>query len=131
MASENTVKIYGHIVEWNLKDSSSVVEATGALAWYSTAAPAAKNAGKPDSTNTWWNVKTITYVPTTAQATGDAYVRLYEKDSSGPILFHVSFQLGVDAQSQTYNPPLRCRPYWHTTGSVAFTTGGAWVFQLA
>ena len=131
MASENTVKVYDNIVEWTLKDSSAVSEATGSLAWYSTAAPAAKSGAEHGSTNTSWKVKTITYMPSTAQSTGDAYVRLHQRDSSGPILFHVSFQLGVDAQSQTYSPPLDCQPIWFTSKSVAYATGGTWVFQLA
>ncbi len=131
MASTNSVKIYGHIVEWAIEDSSGVSEATSTLAWYSTSAPAAKHGGKPDSTLTWWNVQTITYIPSTGQTTGDAYVRLLEKDSSGPIIFHAEFQLGTDPVSQTYSPPLRCRPVWFASKSVGFSTGGKWIFQLA
>ena len=131
MASTNSVKIYGHIVEWAIEDSSAVSEATSTLAWYSTSAPATKHGGEPASTDTWWMVKTITYIPSTAQTTGDAYVQLLEKDSSGPVLFHAEFQTGAGVVSQTYEPPLRCRPVWFTSKSVGFTTGSKWIFHIA
>ena len=134
MASTNSVKIYGHVVEWLLEDASGVSEATSTLAWYSTSAPAVKSGAQPDSTNTWWNVKTITFIPGSTQTTGSPkYCRLLEKDSSGPILFHADFDENAPfvVQSQTYDPPLRCRPVWFTSKSVDFATGAKWIFHLA
>ena len=134
MASSNSVKVYGHIVEWNLEDGSGVSEATSTLAWYSTEAPAAKHAGSSGiSTKTWWMVKTITFLAGATQTSGSPnYVRLLEKDSSGAILFHATLEHNVfDVQTQTYNPPLRCRPVWFTSKSVGFATGAKFIFLLA
>ena len=131
MASSNSVKVYGHIVEWSLEDATDVSEATSNLAWYSTEAPAAKHAGSSDiSTKTWWLVKTITLIPDPAQASG-AEIYLHEKDSSGAILFACVTEAMPAVYSQTYDPPLRCRPVWFTSKSVSFTTGAKFVFQLA
>jgi hypothetical protein len=134
LASTNSVVIYGHIVQWNLEDSSAVSEATSTLAWYSTAAPAVKSGAQPDSTLTWWNVKTISFHAGSTQTTGSpAYCRLLEKDSSGPILFHADIDENAPFTviSQTYDPPLRCRPVWFTSKSVGFATGAKWIFHLA
>ena len=134
MASTNSVVTYGNFVTWNIEDSTAVVAATSTLAWYSTAAPAVKSGSKPDSTNTWWNVKTITFVAGSTQTTGSpAYCRLYEKDSSGPILFHadISENEPFAVQSQTYEPPLRCRPVFFSTLSELYATGAKFIFQLA
>ena len=131
MASSNSVVIYNNIVQWNLEDATGVVEATSSLAWYSTQAPAVKSAAQnADATNTFWRVKTITFIPAVATATG-GYVRLFEKDASGPTLFTAYFETAVDVYSQTYDPPLECRPYWITSGSTGLATGSQWVFHLA
>ena len=134
MASTNSVKIYDRIVEWSLEDASGVSEATSTLAWYSTSAPAVKNSAEPPTTATFWNVQTITFIPGSTQTTGSpAYARLLDKDSSGPIIFHADIDENAPfvVQSQTYDPPLRCRPVWFTSKSVAFATGAKWVFHLA
>ena len=133
MASTNSVKFYGHIVEWALEDASGVSEATSTLAWYSTSAPAVKSVAEQASTNTWWNVKTISFMAGSTQTSGSpSYVRLLEKDSSGAILFQASLAANVfDVQSQTYDPPLRCRPVWFTSKSVGFATGAKFIFHLA
>lgn len=133
MASTNSVKNYGLFVEWLLEDGSGVSEATSTLAWYSTSAPAVKSAAE-DSTNTSWMVKTITFVAGTTQTTGSpAFCRLLERDSSGPILFHADIDENAPftVQSQTYDPPLRCRPVWFTSKSMAYATGAKFIFHLA
>ena len=130
MASTNSVTMYGNIVQWNIEDSSAISEATSTLAWYSTAAPAVKHGGQPASTDTYWHVKTITCLPNVATATG-GYMCLLEKDSSGPLLFIAYFETAVDVYSQTYEPPLRCRPVWFTSKSAGYATGSKWIFQLA
>lgn len=132
MASSNTVVVYNNIVMWNIEDASGVSEATSNLMWYSTSAPAAGpgDNAEPPATGTWWQVKTITFIPAVATATG-GYVRLYEKDASGPILFTAYFETAVDVYSQTYDPPLRCRPAWYTSMCAGFATGSQWVFHLA
>jgi hypothetical protein len=130
LASSNSVLIYDRFVQWNLEDSSSVSEATSTLCWYSTAAPGVKSGAKPDSTGTFWYVKTITFIPAVATATG-GYAQLVDKDASGPVIFTAYFETAVDVYSQTYDPPLRCRPMWFTSLSVEFATGSKWVFELA
>lgn len=122
MASSNSVVIYNNIVMWNLEDATGVVAATSTLAWYSTSAPAVKSAAQnADATSTFWRVKTITFIPALATTTG-GYVKLLEKDSSGPTLFTAYFETAVDVYSQTYDPPLECRPIWLTTMSAGFAT---------
>lgn len=130
MASTNSVVVYGSLIQWNIEDASGVSEATSSLAWYSTAAPAVKNSAESASTDTYWYVKTITCIPNIATTTG-GYMRLYEKDANGPILFTAYFETAVDVYSQTYEPPLRCRPMWFSSLSDNFATGSKWVFQLA
>ena len=133
MASSNSVIHYGNIVEWNLQDTTSKGPTTSTIAWYSSSCPptakTGSTAGTP-STETYWMVKTITFIPSVASATG-GYVRLMEKDSSGPVLFSAYFETALDIYSQTYNPPLRCRPIWWSTLGDTFTTGSKWIFHLA
>ena len=133
MASTNSVKVYGEVVEWLLEDASGVSEATSTLAWYSTSAPAVKSGAKPASTDTYWYVQTITFIPGSTQTTGSpAYVRLLERDASGPILFHADIDENAPfvVQSQTYTPARRCQPICFTSKSVGFATGAKWVFHL-
>ena len=130
MASTNSVTINDHIVQWSLEDATGVVAATSTLAWYSTAAPAVASAAEHGATNTFWMVKTITVIPAIAQAS-DTYIQLLEKEAAGPILFRAHFGNFGDVQSQTYDPPLRCRPLWLSTAQDSFTTGAKIIFQLA
>jgi len=130
LASSNTVVNYGTVVQWFLNDSTGVTASTSHLAWYSTAAPAAKSGAESASTDTCWFVKTITFIPSTAQTSG-GYVPLYEKDSSGPVLWACVTEMVAAVYSQTYTPPLECRPVWYTSKSNDFTTGAKFVFQLA
>lgn len=128
MASSNTVKLYGHIMEWGIQDASGNAGTSGSLHWWSTAG--GDNTPGPGDTDSWWMVKTITYIPPNAQTTG-GYVRLVERDSSGPTIFQATFETAVDVYTQTYDPPLRCRPAWWSSLSDGFATGGKWVFHLA
>jgi len=133
LASTNTVVQYGTIIQWNLEDSTSVNAATSTIAWYSTACPPTAIAGSSvdtKSTDTYWLVKTITFVPAVGNTTG-GWVSLMEKDSSGPVLFRANIESANDVFSQTYDPPLRCRPIWWSTLAETFTTGAKWIFHLA
>ena len=128
MASSNTVTVYGNVVEWAIEDGSTIEAATGDLYWWSQTG--ADTTPKLGATNTWWMVKTITFVPNTGASTGGEAVMLLEKDASGPILFAANI-VDLNVVSQTYSPPLRCRPYWASTGGSAYTTGCKWIFHLA
>jgi len=132
LATTQVIKQYGQIVSWEIKDASGVAAATADIYWWSTKGGDITPSGndqQPD-TGTWWQVKTITFIPSTAASTGAEMVQLKEKDSSGPILFRAAI-IDTGAVSQTYDPPLRCRPYWGSTDGSLFTTGCFWLFHLA
>ena len=133
MATSNTVTVSDRLVVWTLKDATGSSGAAAAICWFNAVAGvAADHARQPPDTGTWWNVKTITYLPATASASGTTAI-LNEKDGSGPILFQVTLGAGdiPEVYTQTYDPYLRCRPCWYSSNNDAWTTGSAWVFQLA
>ena len=133
MASSNTIKAYSNVVEWKIGESSATKDVAGQLSWWQADADigsAPNNSKQPPSTSGYWNVRTITFIPTVASATG-GYVQLNEKDSSGPILWSALMETAVDVYSQTYNPPLQCRPTFYASLSVGVTSGSFFVFHLA
>ena len=122
----NLVTAYGTIVEWFLGDSSNSAASTSDLYWFSSSG--GDIVPKAGATDTSWLVKTITFRTSTASST-KTIVRLKEKDSSGPILFQANL-IDLAVYAQTYDPPLRCRPYWGSTDGSVFTTGSQWIFHL-
>ena len=133
MASSNTVTHYNNIVHWFIGDASGGTTSSGDFYWWSTAVgQTANHAKQPPDTGTWWNVKTITYLPSSDATTGSAeYMRLYEKDASGPLLFVAVVGDDRTAISQTYDPPLRCRPHLATSKCDEFAASGSFIFHLA
>jgi hypothetical protein len=131
LASSNTITAYDRVVEWGLEDATGNTGSSASLFWFSAEAGAvADNDKQPPSTAGFWLVKTITFMPTTAATTG-GYIQLNEKDSSGPVLWKANLKADVDVYSQTYDPPLRCRPAFYSSLSNQWTTGSKFVFHLA
>ena len=129
MASANVIKTDGFIVEWYIGDATGVNAATGSLYWWSTAG--GDVTASEGQTETFWMVKTIAWVPSTAESSG-GYVSLLEATTAGPTIFHGNLMTGEDVLTQTYDPPLRCRPCWVSTSCANdLTAGGKWLFHLA
>ena len=130
MASSNTVTLSDRVVEWFLDDATGSKGSSGALHWWSVANGETQPAPGVDMSGTYWNVKTITYIPAVATATG-GWIQLNEKEAAGAILWRANFKVGQDVYSQTYDPPLRCRPAFWSSLSNAHATGSYFVFHLA
>jgi hypothetical protein len=134
LASANVVtRVAGaNIIQWYLGDSTGVNAATSSLYWWSTAGGDVTASGPTENTTeSYWLVRTVTFIPSTAQSTG-GYAQLFDDSTAGPILFRANMMTGEDVYSQTYDPPRRCRPVWVSTACANdFTAGAYWTFDLA
>jgi len=134
LATDIVITTQDRVVQWLLGAASGTKDAAGHIAWWMSSSAnigtAADHAKQPPDTGTFWYVKTITYMPDVATATG-GYITLYDNNSSGPILWKCLLETAVDVYSQTYDPPLRCRPTFYSTLSAGWSTKDYIVFHLA